>query len=221
MATARITVVDPVAFGGASEALAWLNELDPDVEAGRALEVIADAVHAYRIAAMDPAARPPSRAQALVCRVGYGEGEQVSEGRWVRAVTLPGISEREKRAATLAPQERFGALLNGRDVALAAETLVLDARRDLDAGRHREAALHLRVALEAALAELVPWRTQGDGEERLHALGEQRPAVADAANAALRGGLDDTQIAAVTEGLRVVEAALRARSAAVSAARGL
>ena len=53
-----------------------------------------------------------------------------------------------------APEERFAALLGGRESPLAAEELVLRARADLDAGRPREAALQARVALEALLAEL-------------------------------------------------------------------
>ena len=57
----------------------------------------------------------------------------------------------------LRPQERLAAILGGRDVALACEELALRARLDADAGRWREAAFQLRVALEAAIAELGPW----------------------------------------------------------------
>jgi hypothetical protein len=216
VATSRVTIVHPTPTSGADEAAAWLSGLDAEAEVDEALRVIATAVQAHRIAAADHAIRTPTRAQALVVRVGYGQGEQVSEGRWVAAQTIPGPSDRQRRSAALGPQERFGSLLSGRDVALAAETLALDARRDLDARRYREAALHLRVALEAALAELVPWADQADLAVRLEALRAQRETVAAAANAALRSGLDDQQVADVTEGLRLVEAALRARAAAVS-----
>ena len=64
-----------------------------------------------------------------------------------------------------APEERFAALLGGREQVLACEELVLRARADLDAGREREAALQARVALESLLAEMpeIP--------------GERRPAL--------------------------------------------
>jgi hypothetical protein len=52
-----------------------------------------------------------------------------------------------------APEERFAAVLGGRDVPLAAEDLVLRARADLDAGRRRAAELQARAALDALRAE--------------------------------------------------------------------
>ena len=216
VATSRVTIVDPSALAGADEAAAWLSSADGEGEIARALLVLADAVHAFRVASGDPAIRAPGRAQALGCRVGYGLGEQVADGRWVAAQAIPTTAARRRRETTLAPQERFGMLLSGRDVALAAETIALDARRDLDARRYREAALHLKVALDAALAELVPWADQSDIAQRLSGLRGLRESVTAAANAALRSGLDDGHIATVTEGLRQVEAALRARAAAVS-----
>ena len=45
-------------------------------------------------------------------------------------------------------------MLGGREQLDACETLLLRARADLDAGRSREAALQLRVGLEALLVEL-------------------------------------------------------------------
>jgi hypothetical protein len=50
--------------------------------------------------------------------------------------------------------------------------------------------------------------------DRLAELEGQRTQVAAAADAALRGGLDTSSIAAVTTALGRLEAALRARSAA-------
>ncbi|HEV2812951.1 MAG TPA: hypothetical protein VGW10_06840, partial [Solirubrobacteraceae bacterium] len=102
--------------------------------------------------------------------------------------------------------------LGGRDAALACEDLALRARTDLDAGRVREAALQLRVALEAALAELEAWRGRRDLDERLAELREERATVGDAANAALRGGLPDETAAEVERVLGRVEAAIRARA---------
>ena len=114
---------------------------------------------------------------------------------------------RGQRASALRPQERLAALLGGRDAALACEELALRARADFDAGRHREAALELRVALESALAELEAWRGTRDLDDRLAELREERGAVGDAANAALRGGLPAEAIADVERILGRVEAA--------------
>ncbi len=114
--------------------------------------------------------------------------------------------------AGLRPTERFAAILAGRDVALACEELTLRARTDADAARWRDCAFQLRVAVDAALAELLPWSGQSDVDERIAELRELRPTVVDAADAALEGGLDDVRIAALTHALTRLEAALRART---------
>jgi hypothetical protein len=108
----------------------------------------------------------------------------------------------------------LAAILSGRDVALACEELTLRGRSDFAAGRSREAALTLRIALEAALTELVPWRDRGDVGERISALAATRPDVAAVANRALQGGLDPQEEATVDRVLGRLEAAMRARAAA-------
>ena len=60
-----------------------------------------------------------------------------------------------------APEERFAALLGGREEVLPAEELVLRARADLNAGRVAEAALQARVAIEALLAAQVASEDSG------------------------------------------------------------
>ena len=129
-------------------------------------------LHAHRIAAADPYAREVARAQALVVRVGFGNGERVADGRWDRARELPRAAPRSlrPRTAALRPQERLAALLAGRDAALACEELTLRVRPDAQAERWREAALGLRVAFEAALAELEPWREVPGLPARIEAL---------------------------------------------------
>jgi hypothetical protein len=104
-----------------------------------------------------------------------------------------------------APDERFAAILGGREAALACEELILRARADADAGRSREAALQARIALESLLAELdaLP-------DARRAALDGDRAAVGRAANAALRGPLDPAEREAVSEAITRMEAALRA-----------
>ena len=215
VATSRATLVDTDALQDVEAAEAWLRAADLDALAADALARLNRVLHAQRIATADPHAREVALGHALVVRVGYGHGERVAGGRWDRARELPrarAASLRPGRAA-LRPQERLAAVLAGRDAVLACEELALRARADLDADRVREAALQLLAALDAALAELVPWRDQAGLTERLDELRGRREDIAAAAGAALEGGLDDDQIEAVAFVLGRVEAALRARTA--------
>ena len=104
-------------------------------------------------------------------------------------------------------------MLTGRDALLACEELALRARADLDAGRQREAALGLGVTLDAALAELEPWREQAALGDRLAELRARRDDVHAVAAGALQGGLSESQAEIVRAVLARVEAALRARTA--------
>jgi hypothetical protein len=212
VATARATLVAASPFADEPAAAGWLKAAG-ESEIAEAITVLNRVLHLQRTAAADAAVREVAREQALVARVGYGEGEEVAHGRWTEAIAHAAPSGgRVRRSEALRPQERLAALLGGRDAPLAAEELALRARTDLDAGRRREAALQLRIALEAALAELEPWSARlGD---RLSELREARGAVGDTANAALQGGLDDDRAAEIERILDRLEAALRARIAA-------
>ncbi|MEA2194359.1 MAG: hypothetical protein QOG42_793 [Solirubrobacteraceae bacterium] len=214
--TSRATLVDTVGLDDYESAAAWLAAAELEALAGAALMRLNRVLHAHRIAAADPYAREVARTQALVVRVGFGNGESVAVGRWDRARELPrpAAPALRPRAAALRPQERLAALLAARDVALACEELTLRTRQDVDAERWREAALGLRAAFEAALAELEPWRELTGLPERLAQLREHRDGVGALANAALRGGLDDGQIDLITTVLGRIEATLRARTAA-------
>jgi len=209
--TARATLVRAAPFDEEREAADWLKRAGED-EIDDAIVVLNRVLHLHRTAAADAFVREVARAQALIARVGYGEGEEVAHGRWTEATTFPmPRTPRTRGAAALRPQERLAALLGARDAPLAAEELALRARVDLEAGRRREAALQLRIALEAGLAELEPWRDSLG--ERLAELRDARGAVAAAANAALEGGIDDDTLAEVERVLIRLEAALRARVA--------
>ena len=70
------------------------------------------------------------------------------------------------------------------------------------------------MALEAGIAELEDAASAGELQKRLGELREQRDAVGAAANAALRGPLDDGAREAVAHALGRLEAALRARAMA-------
>jgi hypothetical protein len=216
----RATVIDATPLYERDAAEAWLEqaagERSEEIVAG-ALAVLNRAVAGHRVAAADPLLADADPARALVTRVGYGLGEQVAEGEWEAARELP--RPRERRARALVPQQRLAALLGGRDVALACEELALRARADLDAGRQREAAMQLHVALEAAVAELESWRGRGDLGARIDELSGLRDGVAAAANAAIQGGLEPDAVDEVERSLGRLEAALRAR-AAVEGASG-
>jgi hypothetical protein len=203
--TSRATLIRPQAFGSREEAERWLAGLQGDAELAEAeladaTRRLAQIVHAQRVAAADPTVPEADPDRALVVRIGFGAGEQVAEGRFASAWELPqGVRRRTKRSME-APEERFAAILGGREQVLACEALVLRARSDLDGGRLREAALQARIALEAVLAELPASN-----------LADQRGPVGDAANAALRGELPDGTGPAVTEAVRQMETALKRR----------
>lgn len=210
----RATIIDAAALDGDEAARRWLDGVEAEALAAQSIALLNRVVHAHRIATADPGPRDVTRDGALVVRVGYGGGEEVAEGRYRRALELPPPrGGGQTRAAALRPQERLAALLSGRDVALACEELALRARADLAAGRSREAALVLRVALEAGLSELEPWRDRGDLDERLAELRDTRGDVAAVANRALQGGLDPGEEEIVRCVLGRLEAALRARTA--------
>lgn len=200
--TARATVVRPEPFAGRADAEAWLEGLrgeGAEGEVADAIAVINRALHGWRSATADPYAGDVAPSRALVARVGFGDGEAVAAGRFEQAWELPPRGEARTRRSMEAPEERFAALLGGRAEAHAGEELVLRARADLDAGRAREAALQARVALEALLTELA----------RPGALSEQRGAVGDAANRALRGPLPPETLTALEAAVSEMESALR------------
>ena len=209
--TTRATLVRPDPFGGEDDARSWLAQLRGDrdraeAELTAAVRHLARALHAHRVARADPYARDVSADQALVVRIGFGDGEAVAEGRYAEAWELPPESRRTRRSME-APEERFAALLGAREQVLACEELVLRARADLDAGRFRQAALQARVALEGVLAELG-----GDmPADRRAALEADRHAVGEAANSALRGQLPTPMAEAVAAAAGRMEAVLTAR----------
>jgi hypothetical protein len=210
--TGRVTLVTAQPFYDEEAAERWLRAAGED-DARAAVATLNRVLHMHRTATADPHVRELRREQAVVARLGYGEGDQVADGRWVKALELPAVAPRPRRNAALRPQERLSALLGGRDAVLACEELALRARQDVDAERRREAALQLDAALTAALAELEPWSSRGDLGARLAELRDLHGAVHAAAQAALQGGVEDADDAAVRHGLERLEAALRARTA--------
>ena len=216
--TARVTVIEATPVSP-DEAAASLQAADP-ATAELALAPLSRAVRAYRLASGDPHVHEPALSQALVIRAGYGAGEQVAVGRWMEARELASSSEgRQRRRTILHPHERLAALLGGHARPLACEELALRARHDLDHDQLREAALQLRVAFDAALAEL-PVEAQELGSaafaERIATLADDHTTVVALADAALGGVLPPNASETLGAALGRLEAALRARSAAQS-----
>jgi hypothetical protein len=213
--TTRATLIGAQPLGPVPAPDAWLASADLEQHIDEALEVLNRVLHVHRIATVDPYTREVHRDQALTARIGLGAGDEVAHGRWTSARTAPRrVARPRHHRGPPGSSERFAAVLGGRDAVLAAEELTLRARLDLDRGRWREAALQLRVALEAAIAELAAWSDRGDLAARIAALREERGAVGAAANSALENGLDASQIADVRRVVTRLEAALVARLAA-------
>ena len=216
METTRATVVDlGDPFPGDGEAAAWLSGAgERDLSAG--IAVLNRALHSYRLASADPHVHGIGRRDPLVARLGYGAGEEVADGLWTDARELiDARSDRHRRRIPVA-QARLAALLTGRHAALACEELALRARLDLDDGRAREAALEVLIALDAALAELPDDPAAPALADRLEELRGLHDGVAAAARAALgSGALGDPEREATQFALGRIEAALRARAAAL------
>lgn len=243
VAVTRATAIEAKPLAGADRASAWLRELDPEREADAGVRALNRLLYAHRVAAAAPYLNEVSAEQATIVRAGYGEGEQVADGRWTDARELVLSRERgSRRAAVLRPQERLALLLSGRERTLLCEELTLRARADLDAGRLALAAICLDRAYAAALAELPDARhgltgtgtltgtgafagTGGDMRARVEELTRLSAGVEDAAGAALSAAEQSAGGASASaddeidqEGLRAalerLEAALRARAAA-------
>lgn len=207
-------------FERGEEAAAWLaavtaeeSGIDAVVEVGVAL--VNDALHAQAIAAADPWSHAVTPERAVAVRIGWGSGEETAAGSFSEArevdVAAPGTSPRRRRTEDMRPQERVAALLRGRERADTCEVLLLRARADLDAGRRREAALQLRVGVEALLAEL-PAALDHDGHRGdIESLEGSLPALEVAAGRALVGDLPPESKTAVRENLEIAERVLRRR----------
>lgn len=207
-------------FDSAEEAGEWLAQTLADDDAtddaiAAALALLNRALHAHAVAAADPFGAELSGEHAVAIRVGHGSGAQVAAGRFTEASDVAARrssrSRRRQREEDLRPQERVAAVLGGREQLDACETLVLRARADLDAGRRREAALQLRVGLEALLVELDGALADPDHERDMTELEARRLEAGEAANAALRGDLPVDDERNVAELITLCERVLRRR----------
>jgi hypothetical protein len=206
-------------FDGPEAAAAWLAAATADDEAidaavAAGIDLVNEALHAQALATADPRPTSVAAERAVAVRLGYGSGEQTAEGNFTAAsevdVGATG-SARRRRQEGLRPQERVGALLKGRERPDACETLLLRARADLDAGRRREGALQLRIAIEALLAEL-PGALDGEDHDRdIEALKGRRSALDAVARGALGTDLSAEDEANMRQTLEIAERVLRRR----------
>jgi hypothetical protein len=198
----------------------WLDQVceaedTVEVLVGEGQALLNRALHAQALATANPSSKgelAPEQAERVL--VGYGSGEEAAVGRFQEARQIDadrGGSRRRRREEELRPQERVAALLGGRERSDACESLLLRARADLDAGRDREAALQLRVGLEALLVELKGALADPGHEEDMGTLNERRSEAGAAANAALQGEMAAEQRARVEELLKICERVLRRR----------
>jgi hypothetical protein len=201
------------------EAGSWLaatasSEEATDAAVAAALSLLNRALHARAIATADPRGAELSAERAVAVRLGHGSGKEVAAGRFTAARDVdigPTGSRRRRRDEELRPQERIAAILGKRERPDACETLLLRARADLDAGRSREAALQLRVGLEALLAELDGALADPGHEEDMGQLQARRAEAGEAANAALSSDLPPDDERNIAELLALCERVLRRR----------
>jgi hypothetical protein len=206
-------------FEDAAEASAWLaaagaaeEKVDTILDAGVAL--LGGALHAHAVAAADPHVPVLTAERAVAVRVGYGSGEETAEGAFSEALDIDvaaGGSRRRRRQEELRPQERVAAVLRGRERLDVCETLLLRARADLDADRRREAALQLRIGLEALLLELPAALDDPDHGRDIETLTKRRPTIEAAAERALTTDLSPEEEKTVRESLALAERILRRR----------
>ncbi len=219
---ARVTVVRAFEeFEDEDAAQAWLGvasseekTVDRLVEEG--IDDLNAALHAHAVASGDPHPQALAPRRAVTVRIGYGSGEELADGIFTAAREVDlgqgGIaSRRRRRDEELRPQQRLAAVLGGREQLDVCETLLLRARADLDAGRGREAALQLRVGLEAFLIELRGALSDPDHEEDMASLQARRQDAGELANAALSGELSAKQAEDLGELLGLAERVLRRR----------
>ena len=213
----RITAVDAESLDDEGAGERWLEATAGDNDAldafvAGAMGLLNRALRAAAVAAGDPYLRELTATRATRARIGFGTGEQVADGKFTAALDVDLTDHsRRGRVERIAPQERIAAILGYRATKDACELPLLRARTDLDAGDLREAALQLRVGLEALLVELRGALPDPGHEEDMAVLEERRGEAGAAANAALKGDLGAEHAQNVEDLLVFCERVLRRR----------
>jgi hypothetical protein len=216
----RVTAIRAQApFESENAAGEWLDEAvaseeSTDATIAEGIGLLNRALHAHAAASADPLGAELKAERAATVRIGHGSGKEVAAGRFSAAREIDvrgGGSSRRRRDEELRPQERLAAVLGGRERLDACETLILRARADLDASRYREAALQLRIALEALLVELKGALADPGHDEDMGELEARKGVAGEVANAALQGDLSVEQEHQVEELVAICERVLRRR----------
>jgi hypothetical protein len=211
----RVTVIDSVGFEDEAAASKWLDrcrgeEDEREQSTDHAIRVINRAIHANRVSSGDPYEHELTREQAQMVRLGYGGGDDVVDGHWRAAITLPAPRQRGRRKM-LGPHEQLAAILSGRSEAHPSEDLALRARLDLEQGRTRQSAIQLRAAADALEVELAAMHDDPEPSEAMRKMADRRSEFQDLAAAAARGELSDGQAAMLDELIGECERILRRR----------
>jgi hypothetical protein len=209
----RVTVIGAIGFDTEDEARAWLercrtNEEEREQAVGTALRVLNRALHAHRVSAADPYLCDVSAARAQTGRLGYGIGDEVVEGRWRAAYTLPPARGGRRGRQMLAPEEQMAGILSGKRPTWASEDLVLRTRLDLEQGRIAQAVLQLGAALAALEAELARDGDQGDEAAQLR---QRQATLSEIAAAGLPRPAEAARVEALEQALAETERAIRRR----------
>lgn len=207
-------------FDDEAAARSWLKEASTSEETvdlliDEALDDLNRALHTQAVASGNAHPQAVDAATAATVRIGYGSGEELADGVFTAAHTVdpgrPKAPGRRGRDEELRPQQRLAAVLGGRESLDTCETLLLRARADLNAGRDREAALQLRVGLEALLIELRGAFADPGHDEDMATLDARRHEAGELANTALGGDLDPEQLTSLADLLAISERVLRRR----------
>ncbi|MEX2253421.1 MAG: hypothetical protein WD649_04660, partial [Thermoleophilaceae bacterium] len=105
--TTRATLVRAEAFGSSAEAEGWLADLRgnrdrAEAEVEEAARDLGAVLHAHRLAAADPYGPAVSPDNAIVLRLGYGDGQRVSDGHFAAAWEPPRQRESRRRRRRVA-----------------------------------------------------------------------------------------------------------------------
>ena len=207
-------------FEREEEAAAWLAAataeeagVDAVVDAGIAL--VNDALHAQAIAAADPQTHAVVPERAVAVRIGWGSGEETAAGAYSEAREVD-VTVRRRRAGaggprTCAPRNGSRRCCAGANAPPSASSLLLRRALGPRRGPPREAALQLRVGIDALLAELAGAFDDDGHREDVESLEGRRETVEAAAERALSGDLDPESETAVRESLEIAERVLRRR----------
>jgi hypothetical protein len=177
----------------------------------RALRAINEMIRAHRAAGPDPYAVELTPEDARAIRVGYGGGQEVANGTWLRALSLPTARiGRVSRAERVRPTEELAAALAGRAPVMEGEDVLGRVLLDLDQRRPRAAARQLDAALALLIAELRALAGDVGAAHVAVQLESARARAHELSARAVQGGLTDDDTKAIDELSAGAERALSA-----------